>query len=125
MTAIYSADRERRLRLVVRVVFVLGVLLAALAAYAVGVVGGDNRPFGVAVGAVAALLLAASGLALKVLPERDRTARLASVATGMVTLLAGLFLAKTFLGVVVIVLAIAVLVLALLRDDPDLEDAAR
>ena len=32
MTLVYSSDRERRLRLLLRVVFVLGVLLAALAA---------------------------------------------------------------------------------------------
>ena len=43
MTPIYSSDRERRLRLLLRVIFGLGVLLAALAAYAVGVVGADQR----------------------------------------------------------------------------------
>ena len=120
MTLIYSTDRERRLRLVLRVVFFLGVMLAGLAAFATAVVGDDSRTPGLVFGAIAVALLVASAVGLRRLPHRDTGARWAAVATGLVTVVAGLAFLPSYLGVVIMLLAAVVLALALLRDDPEL-----
>jgi O-antigen/teichoic acid export membrane protein len=119
VTPIYSSDRERRLRLLLRVVFVLGVLLAALAAYAVGVVGDDQRRPGLVFAGMAVVLLVTSAVALRVLPGRDTNAKRGAIAAGVVVAAVGLAFVPSYLGIVILVLAGVLLMLALLRDDPE------
>lgn len=119
MTAIYSSDRERRLRLMLRVVFVIGALLAALAAYAVGVVGGDQRRAGLVFAGMAVVLLVTSAVALRVLPARDANAKRAAIAAGFVVAAVGLAFLPSYLGIVILILAGVLLSLALLRDDAE------
>lgn len=121
---IYSEDRERRLRLVLGAVVAFGVLLALLGLYAALGSGGEYTRFGTALVIAAALVLTSGVVALRSLPSRGRNAKTATVVTGVLVLVVGMGLAPNFLGVVVIVLAIAVLLLALLKDDPDLLDGA-
>jgi O-antigen/teichoic acid export membrane protein len=119
VTAIYSSDRERRLRLLLRVVFVFGVLLAALGAFAVGVVGDDQRRPGLLFAAMAVVLLVTSAVALRVLPGRDANAKRAAIAAGIVVAAVGLAFLPSYLGIVVLLLAGVLLTLALVRDDPE------
>jgi len=119
VTPIYSSDRERRLRLLLRVVFVLGVLLAALAAYAVGVVGDDQRRPGLVFAGMAVVLLVTSALALRVLSGRDANAKRAAIAAGIVVAAVGVAFVPSYLGIVILLLAGVLLTLALLRDDPE------
>jgi O-antigen/teichoic acid export membrane protein len=119
VTPIYSSDRERRLRLLLRVVFVLGVLLAALGAYAVGVVGDDQRRPGLVFAAMAVVLLVTSVIALRVLRGRDANAKRAAIAAGIVVTAVGLAFLPSYLGIVVLLLAGVLLTLALVRDDPE------
>jgi O-antigen/teichoic acid export membrane protein len=119
VTTIYSSDRERRLRLLLRVVLVLGVLLAALAAYAVGVIGDDQRKPGLVFAAMAVVLTVTSVVALRVLPGRDANAKRAALAAGAVVAAVGLAFLPSYLGIVILVLAGVLLTLALLRDDPE------
>lgn len=119
MTLVYSSDRERRLRLLLRVVFVLGVLLAALAAYAIGVVGDDQRKPGLVFAALAVVLLVTSVVALRALPGRDANAKRAAIIAGIAVAVAGLAFVPSYLGIVILVLAGVQLMLALVRDDPD------
>jgi hypothetical protein len=119
VTTIYSSDRERRLRLLLRVVFALGVLLAALGAYAVGVIGDDQRTPGLVFAGMAVVLLVTSVVALRVLPGRDANAKRAAIASGVVVAAVGLAFLPSYLGIVILVLAGVLLMLALLRDDPE------
>jgi uncharacterized protein YqgC (DUF456 family) len=119
VTPIYSSDRERRLRLLLRVAFVLGVLLAAVAAYAVGVVGDDQREPGLVFAALAVVLLVTSVVALRLLPARDGNAKRAAIVAGLAVVLAGLAFLPSYLGILILVLAGVMLTLALLRDDPE------
>jgi hypothetical protein len=119
VTLVYSPDRERRLRLLLRVVFVTGVLLAALAAYAVGVVGDEQREPGLVFAALAVVLLVTSAVALRLLPGRDAPAKRAAVMAGAAVVLVGLAFLPSYLGIVILVIAAVLLMLALLRDDPE------
>ena len=119
MTTIYSSDRERRLRLLLRVVLVLGVLLAMLAAYAIGIIGDDQRTPGLVFAAMAVVLTVTSVIALRVLPGRDANAKRAAVVAGIVVAAVGLVFLPSYLGIVILVLAGVLLMLALLRDDPE------
>jgi O-antigen/teichoic acid export membrane protein len=119
VTPIYSTDRERRLRVLLRVVFVLGVLLAALGAYAVGVIGDDQRRPGLLLAGMAVVLLVTSVLALRLLAGRDANAKRAAIVAGIVVAAVGLAFLPSYLGVVILLLAGVLLALALLRDDPE------
>ena len=120
MDVIYGADRERRLRLVLRVVVAVGVMLTLLAAWTLLAASDEFRGFGVALGVLGITQLGVSTLTLRALPARDRNAKRAAIATGSVVLVSGFMLASGILGWAMIVLGIAVLVLAVLRDDPEL-----
>lgn len=119
MTAIYSSDRERRLRLLLRVVFVLGALLAALAAYALGVIGDDQRRPGLVFAGMAVVLLVTSVVALRILPGRDANAKRAAILAGIVVAVVGVAFVPSYLGIVILLLSGVLLMLALLRDDPE------
>jgi asparagine N-glycosylation enzyme membrane subunit Stt3 len=119
VTLVYSSDRERRLSLLLRAIFVLGVLLAALAAYAVGVAGDAQREPGLVFAALAVVLLVTSVVALRALPARDANAKRAAILAGVAVVLTALAFLPSYLGIVILVLAGVQLMLALLRDDPD------
>ena len=119
MTPVYSSDREVRLRLLLRVVFVMGALLAALAAYAIGVVGDDQREPGLVFAALAVVLLVTSVVALRMLPGRDANAKRAVTVAGIAVVLTGLAFLPSYLGIVILVVAGVLLMLALVRDDPE------
>ena len=113
--AVYSEDRVGRLRLVLAVVMAIGVLAAVLAAFIL--TDGDHRGAGVFAMVVAGLLIGASGAALRLLPEADRGARIASVVTGVLCVLSGVGLAGTWLAFLLPLLGLGLLFLALLPDD--------
>ena len=114
---VYSTDRARRLRIVSWIVAVLAALLAVFSiALAVGG-DGDKRATGIFSLCVAAVLLGVSVLAIRLLPGRDRPAKRSAVAAGIVSLLAGLMLAGTWLSFVLPLVALGLLFLALLPDE--------
>ena len=115
--AVYSVDRIRRLRIVLMIVVALGVLVAVVAAFILA--RGDDRVAGAFAVVVAGLLLGASVTALRLLPERGRPAKIASVVTGVVCLLAGLALVGTWLAFLLPLLGLGLLFLALIADDPE------
>jgi tetrahydromethanopterin S-methyltransferase subunit F len=116
---VYSLDRERRLRLVLRVALFAGVLLGLLTLF---VLLTDRELWrdAVTAGSAGAAVLVASVVALRQLPARDRRARTAATLAGAVTLLIGFLFAATILGFAMIVIGLVVLLLARLRDDPEL-----
>ena len=113
---VYSEDRVRRLRMVLCVVLGLGVLTVVFAA--VVLADADRRAAGAFALAVGAVLVAASGTALRLLPARERPAKVATVATGVLCVLAGLALAGTWLAFLLPLLGLGVLFLALVADEP-------
>ena len=113
---VYSEDRARRLRMVLYVVLGLGVLTVVFAA--VVLADADRRAAGAFALAVGAVLVAASGTALRLLPARERPAKVATVATGVLCVLAGLALAGTWLAFLLPLLGLGVLFLALVADEP-------
>ena len=119
MALVYSRDRVRRLRLVLNVGLVAGLLLALLAVFSV-VTDTELLRFGLVVGGSAALVFGLCLAASRSLENRDARARTLATVAGAVTLVVGFVFAKTILGFAMIVLGITILVLALLRDDPDL-----
>ena len=119
MPLVYSADRERRLRLVLRVDAVAGALMCLLAVFVLFV--DESLRTAAAVFAVAGVVvLVASGLALRAVAGRDRRAKVAASVAGALTLVIGFLFAKAILGFALIVVGLVIVVLALLRDDPEL-----
>lgn len=120
MPLVYSRDRVRRLRLVLNVGVVAGLLLALLAVFTV-VSDESLRRFGVVVGAAGALVVGLCVASVRALNARDGRAKVIASVTGAATMLVGFLFAKTILGFAMIVLGITILLLARLRDDPDLD----
>ncbi len=122
MTQIYSTDRERRLRLVLRVAQVAGWLLLVLVLMVL--LFGGNLVATTIAAVSGTAIVATSFLALRRLPGRDRRARRLALAAGAVTLVVGLVYGTSpdtgILALGLIVVGVAILVLALLRDDPEL-----
>jgi drug/metabolite transporter (DMT)-like permease len=114
--AVYSPDRVNRLRMVLAVVVAIGVLIAVFAAFIV--VDGEHRGAGVFAMVVAGLLLGASGTALRLLPDAERPAKIASVVTGALCLVCGIGLAGTWLAFLLPLIGVGLLFLALLPDEP-------
>jgi drug/metabolite transporter (DMT)-like permease len=115
--AVYSPDRVTRLRMVLAIVVAIGVLAAVLAAFIL--VDGDHRAAGVYAMVVAGLVLGASGTALRLLPDAGRPAKIASVTTGVVCVLAGIGLAGSWLAFLLPLLGLGLLFLALMPDEPE------
>jgi drug/metabolite transporter (DMT)-like permease len=115
---VYSPDRVTRLRLVLAIVVAIGVLVAVFAAFIV--VDGDHRGAGVFAMVVAGMLLGTSGTALKLLPDAERPAKIASVVTGVLCFVAGIGLAGTWLAFLLPLIGVGLLFLALLPDEPEL-----
>jgi O-antigen/teichoic acid export membrane protein len=114
---VYSADRVRRLRLVLGIVVALAVLLAVLAVFVLA--SGDDLRAGIFALVVAALLLGASATALTLLGEAGRGSKTAAVTTGVLCVLCGLALAGSWLAFLLPVLGLGLLFLALIPDDPE------
>jgi len=114
---VYSPDRVGRLRLVLAIVVAIAVLVAVFAAFILA--GGDDRAAGVFAMVLAALLLGASGSALRLLGAADRSAKIATVTTGVLCVLCGLGLAGTWLAFLLPLIGLGLLFLALIPDDPE------
>jgi hypothetical protein len=114
---VYSLDRVNRLRMVLAIVVAIGVLIAVFAAFIL--VDGDHRGAGVYAMIVAGLLLGASGTALKLLPNADRPAKIAAVATGVLCFVSGVGMAGTWLAFLLPLIGVGLLFLALLPDEPE------
>jgi drug/metabolite transporter (DMT)-like permease len=113
---VYSADRVRRLRMIVLVVAGLGGVLAV---FSFGLVfSDDNRGVGVFSLAVAAVLIAVSTTAHRRLLEGDAVAKRLTVGTGVAALVGGLLLAGTWMAFVLPLVGLATLFLALVGDEP-------
>jgi peptidoglycan/LPS O-acetylase OafA/YrhL len=115
---VYSPDRVRRLRLVLGVDVFAGLLLALLATYFV-VTDDGLRGEALTVGALGLVVGGLSGFTFRAAARRDGFAKKAAVASGALTVVVGLYFAKLILGLTMILIGVVILVLALLRDDPD------
>jgi drug/metabolite transporter (DMT)-like permease len=114
---VYSPDRVNRLRMVLAIVVAIGVLVAVFAAFIVA--DGDHRGAGVFAMVVAGMLLGASGTALRLLPDAERPAKIASVVTGVLCFVSGIGLAGTWLAFLLPLIGVGLLFLALLPDEPE------
>jgi hypothetical protein len=116
--SVYSEDRERRLRWVLYVLgFVSGVTAIFGVLVAMAKDGADRGP-GIFVTVTGAVLLVLCLASLRVLPTRAQPAKRMAVTTGAVTLVASLLLAGTWAAYLLPVLALVLLFLALIADDP-------
>jgi predicted Na+-dependent transporter len=115
--SVYSPDRVRRLRLVLAIVVGIAVLVAIFAAFILA--DGGHRAAGAYAMAVAGLLLGASGTAIKLLPDAERPAKIATVVTGVLCLLSGIGLVGTWLAFLLPLLGLGLLFLALIPDEPE------
>jgi hypothetical protein len=112
---VYSPDRIRRLRLVLAIVVSIAVLAAVLAAFILA--EGDHRAAGVFAMVVAGLLLGSSGTALRLLPEGEQPAKIATIVTAVLCVLSGIGLAGTWLAFLLPLLGLGLLFLALIPDE--------
>ena len=115
--AVYSEDRVRRLRMVVGIVLVLGVLIAVFAAFILA--DGEHRAAGAVAMVVAGLLLGSGGSAFKLLADGGRPAKVATVVTGVLCLVSGLALAGSWLALLLPLLGLGLLFLAFIPDEVD------
>jgi hypothetical protein len=118
--AVYSQDRVNRLRMVLWMVVGIGALVALLAVLTVA--AGEHRNAGVVGVVVAGVLLGSSGTALRVLPDAERPAKIATVVTGVICMASGV-LSGSWVAFVLLLIGLGLLFLALLPDEP--EGAAR
>jgi drug/metabolite transporter (DMT)-like permease len=112
---VYSEDRTGRLRMILWIVLVIGVLIAVLAVLTVA--AGEHREAGVVAVVIAGLLLGSSGTALRLLPDAERPAKIASVITGVLCLVCGV-LSGSWVAFLLLVIGLGLLFLALLPDEP-------
>src|SRR4051794_19224402 len=112
---VYSEDRVRRLRMVLGIVAAIAVLTAVFAAFILA--GDDHRTAGAFAMVVAGLLLGSAGAALRLLTEAGRSAKIATVVTGVLCVLSGLALAGSWLAFLLPLIGLALLFLALIPDE--------
>jgi drug/metabolite transporter (DMT)-like permease len=113
---VYSEDRVRRLRTVLRIVLGIGVFVAVLAVLTI--TAGDHRNAGVAAVVVAGLLLGSSGTALRLLPDAERPAKIATVVTGVLCLVSGV-LSGSWVAFLLLLMGLGLIFLALIPDEPE------
>jgi len=111
---VYSEDRVGRLRMVLWIVVVIGGLVALLAVLTLA--AGEHRSAGTFAVVVAGLLLGSSGTALRLLPDAERPAKIAAVATGVLCMLCGL-VSGSWVAFVLLLIGLGLLFLALLPDE--------
>src|SRR4051794_6591946 len=112
---VYSEDRVGRLRMVLGIVLAIGLLTAVFAAFILA--SGDHRTAGALAMVVAGLLLGSAGTAFRLLPDRGRPPKIATVVTGVVCPLSGLALAGSWLAFVLPLIGLGLLFLALIPDE--------
>jgi drug/metabolite transporter (DMT)-like permease len=113
---VYSEDRVRRLRTVLWVVFAIGVFVAILAVLTI--TAGGHRNAGIAAVVVAGLLLGSSGTTLRLLPEAERPAKIATVVTGVLCVVSGV-LSGSWVAFLLLLMGLGLIFLALIPDDPE------
>jgi hypothetical protein len=113
---VYSEDRVRRLRMVLWIVFAIGVFVAVLAVLTFA--AGGHRNAGVAAVVVAGLLLGSSGTALRLLPDAARSAKIAAVATGVLCIVSGV-LSGSWVAFLLLLVGLGLIFLALIPDVPE------
>jgi hypothetical protein len=113
---VYSEDRVGRLRMVLWIVFAIGVFVAVLAVLTFAT--GGHRSAGVAGVVVAGLLLGSSGTALRVLPDGERPAKIASVVTGVLCMVSGV-LSGSWVAFLLLLVGLGLVFLALIPDEPE------
>jgi hypothetical protein len=112
---VYSEDRVRRLRMVLRIVVGIGVFVAVLAMLTFA--AGGHRGAGVAAVVVAGLLIGSSATALRLLPEAERPAKVASIATGVLCMVSGA-LSGSWVAFLLLLVGLGLVFLALIPDEP-------
>jgi drug/metabolite transporter (DMT)-like permease len=113
---VYSEDRVRRLRTVLRIVAGIGVFVAVLAVLTF--TAGGHRSAGVAAVVVAGLLIGSSVTALRLLPDAERGAKIASIVTGLICMVSGV-LSGSWVAFLLLLIGLGVVFLALIPDDPE------
>ena len=113
---VYSEDRVRRLRMVLWIVFAIGVFVAVLAVLTFA--AGGHRNAGVAAVVVAGLLLGSSGTALRLLPDAARPAKIAAVATGVLCVVSGV-VSGSWVAFLLLLVGLGLIFLALIPDVPE------
>jgi hypothetical protein len=111
---VYSEDRVRRLRMVLWIVAGIGVFVALLAVLTFA--AGENKSDGVVVVVVAGILLGSSGTALRLLPDAERPAKIASVVTGVLCMVSGA-LSGSWVAFLLLLIGLGLVFLALIPDD--------
>jgi drug/metabolite transporter (DMT)-like permease len=113
---VYSEDRVRRLRMVLRIVAGIGVFVGVLAVLTFA--SGGHRSAGVAAVVVAGLLIGSSVTALRLLPDAERPARVASIVTGALCMVSGV-LSGSWVAFLLLLVGLGLVFLALIPDDPE------
>ena len=113
---VYSEDRVRRLRMVLWIVVAVGAFVAVLAVLILA--SGDDTRAGVFAVVVAGLLLGSSGTSLRLLPDAEQPAKVATVTTGVLCMVAGL-VSGTWVAFLLLLVGLGLIFLALLPDEPD------
>ena len=113
---VYSEDRVHRLRMVLWVVFAIGLFVAVLAMLTFAAAG--HRDAGVAAAVVAALLLGSSATALRLLPAAERPAKIAAIVTGVLCMVSGV-LSGSWVAFLLLLVGLGLVFLALLPDRPE------
>ena len=113
---VYSEDRVRRLRMVLWIVVGVGALVALLAVLTLTAT--DHRAAGTFALVVAGLLLGSSGTALRLLPDAERPAKIATVVTGVLCIVCGV-LSGSWVAFLLLLMGLGLIFLALLPDEPE------
>jgi drug/metabolite transporter (DMT)-like permease len=114
---VYSEDRVHRLRMVLWVVFAIGLFVAVLSALTFAAAE-EHRDAGVAAAVVAALLLGSSATALRLLPAAERPAKIAAIVTGVLCMVSGV-LSGSWVAFLLLLVGLGLVFLALLPDAPE------
>ena len=112
---VYSEDRVGRLRMVLWVVFAIGIFVAVLALLTFA--AGGHRNTGVVAVVVAGVLLGSSGTALRLLADAERPAKIAAVTTGVLCVVSGV-LSGSWVAFLLLVVGLGLVFLALIPDEP-------
>jgi hypothetical protein len=117
--AVYSEDRARRLRILLLSVVALAGILAAFAVISLVAQGVDGPR--VASLVAAGLLVASGASAVLLLKEAETPAKVGTLVTGGLCVLAGIASAGSWLSLVLPLLGLGLLFLALVADTPELK----
>jgi hypothetical protein len=113
---VYSEDRVGRLRMVLWIVVGIGAIIALLAVLTVA--AGEHRNAGFIGVVVSGLLLGSSGTALRLLPDAEQPAKIATVSTGVLCMAAGV-VSGSWVAFLLLLIGLGLIFLALLPDEPE------